>query len=339
FTTNRGRLVVYDLLKNKKTEGKYESFSSKPIFFEKKILVGTMSGKILTINTSAKSEDVIVLPRDYGPASYICLTKNEFYIGTWKGSILIYTRKGKKPFILNELRGQVGPITGIILRNGNLYSSAQDGTVRVWKLDEKKTIHIFKHTRPLQAMEVSDDGTLVIAAPVSQDLILWNTKNSPLPVLLKGHEYLVYSTAWSPDMKLIASASGDCTAKIWDPFERKELKTLVGHSESVFAVCWNPQGNLVATGSPDKTLRIWDVASGNCINIMEHSDTVYTAAWSPNGKYIATGSPEGTLTVWDANIGTMQAQLNFNEWIDSLEWTPNNEYIIVNNKYLVYVIE
>jgi WD40 repeat protein len=48
--------------------------------------------------------------------------------------------------------------------------------------------------------------------------------------------------AFRPDGQLLATASKDKTAKVWEAQSGKELLTLRGHSGSVFAVAFSPDG-------------------------------------------------------------------------------------------------
>jgi WD40 repeat protein len=50
---------------------------------------------------------------------------------------------------------------------------------------------------------------------------------------LEGHSSSVFSVAFSPDGKTLASASGDKTIKLWNLQTQKEIATLTGHSNLV----------------------------------------------------------------------------------------------------------
>ena len=90
-----------------------------------------------------------------------------------------------------------------------------------------------------------------------------------------GHVGAVYALAFSPDSRLLVSASKDSTLKVWNVADdavpaseakhkvsstRKfaaALETLPGHYDEVFAVDWAPNGASAASGSKDRTIKMW----------------------------------------------------------------------------------
>jgi WD40 repeat protein len=81
---------------------------------------------------------------------------------------------------------------------------------------------------------------------------------------LNGHSFYVSGCAFSPDGKLIVSASWDRTLKVWEAHTGALLRSLEGHSSSVTGCAFSPDGKLIVSASWDRTLRVWDAQSGEC---------------------------------------------------------------------------
>ena len=78
----------------------------------------------------------------------------------------------------------------------------------------------------------------------------------------------VFGVAFSPDGRLLATASSDETARLWDPATGDCLRTLTGHDSSVGGVAFSPDGRLLATAGSDGTARLWDPATGDCLRTL-----------------------------------------------------------------------
>lgn len=114
----------------------------------------------------------------------------------------------------------------------------------------------------------------------------------------------VQSLAFSPDGRLLASGSRDCTVKLWHVGTGRSIRTLSGHSRWVYSVAFSPDGSMLASGSADKTVRLWDVESGEEIRTLSgHSGCVRSVAFSPDGRILASADLAVIVKHWDLENG------------------------------------
>jgi WD40 repeat protein len=160
--------------------------------------------------------------------------------------------------------------------------------------------------------------------PAAEDALHQALLSSQVRETLKGHTKEVFSVAWSPDGKRLATASSDGTAKVWDAVGGRELLTLKGHTDSVFSVAWSPDGKRLATASFDRTVKVWDAISGQeLLSLKGHTSNVLGVAWSPDGRRLATASSDGTAKVWDAAGGRELLTLEgHTSNVSRVAWSP-----------------
>ena len=72
---------------------------------------------------------------------------------------------------------------------------------------------------------------------------------------MTGHQQLVNDVKFSPDSRLIASASFDKSIKIWDGKTGTFITTLRGHVQAVYQIAWSADSRLLVSGSADSTLK------------------------------------------------------------------------------------
>src|SRR5262249_45752491 len=143
---------------------------------------------------------------------------------------------------------------------------------------------------------------------------VWEAQTSTEICTLQGHTELVWSVAFSPDGKRIASGSQDQTVRVWDAHSGQTMRTLKGHNGPGWSVAFSPDGKRIASGSgiwdekkrefTSGEVKEWEVETGKeVLTLKGHSDLVTSLAFSADGTRLASGSDDKTVKLWDAQTG------------------------------------
>jgi WD40 repeat protein/CHAT domain-containing protein len=143
---------------------------------------------------------------------------------------------------------------------------------------------------------------------------------------LKGHKKHINSARFSPDNKLIVTASRDKTARVWDT-SGKLLAELKGHTDDVNSASFSPDSKLIITISEDETARVWDTSGKLLAELKGHTSDVNSANFSPDGKLIVTASDDKTARVWDIS-GKLLVELKGNLGVNSASFSPDGKRIL-----------
>ncbi|NWJ98529.1 MAG: protein kinase, partial [Chloroflexi bacterium] len=180
--------------------------------------------------------------------------------------------------------------------------------------------------QPFGKSQTADTTTTLRSSTLTPTLYL-NLQNST--PILTGHSYAVWTVAFSPDGKYLASGSYDKTVKLWDVNTAKELYTFKGHSDSITSVAFSPDGKYLASASQDKTIKVWDVSTTKELYTLKgHSYAVTSIAFSPDSKYLASASQDNNVKLWD--VSTTKELYTLKGHSDSV-WTvafsPDGKYL------------
>jgi WD40 repeat protein len=149
-----------------------------------------------------------------------------------------------------------------------------------------------------------------------------------------AHQGTLYTVAFSPDGKLVATGSEDNTARVFEAGTGREVARLA-HQDNVVAVAFSPDGRLVATRSADHTARAFEAGTGREVARLVLGEPVRDVGFVSGGRFLRAASGTTNLLITEAPVSAsdliaeacskLDRNLTRKEWMTYLGALPYRE--------------
>ena len=304
---------------------------------------------ITTLNSHTdKVNKVAFSPK--GQEEIIATASNDKTVKLWKrdGTLIQTLLPGRDPKQNDPKQGHTKQVNSVAFspERDIIATASNDKTVKLWKRNGEIINTIDNFESHLLDVNFSPDGKKLAVGSKNNTIAIFDRNGKLLQEIgsyseknKNGHKDWVRAVAWSPDNKIIASASDDNTVKLWElknnQFEYKE--TLEGHNSWVFDVKFSPDGNTIASTSNDKKLILWKRDANDTFKLSPqklkgHKGEVNSVSFSPDGKKIATVSEDKTIKLWNADSGEeLRTITGHNEDLYSVSFSTDSNILVVGS--------
>jgi hypothetical protein len=206
--------------------------------------------------------------------------------------------------------GPLAPVSAVAFSpNDKLLAAGSFGQVAIWDLTTAKPVKILTNVLgAVHDVKFNPTGTLLAVAggqPSGQgEVRLFQTSDWKLLNVLRGHDDVVFSVAFTPDGNRLATGSFDHTVGLWDVASHQKLKTYTGHSDFVYAVAFGPDGKKLASAGKDRIVRLVEIDTGKSLFTFSGMENdIMALAFSPDGKRVVSSGFETALYWWNTETG------------------------------------
>jgi WD40 repeat protein len=202
-----------------------------------------------------------------------------------------------------------------------LASGGRDGRMIVWDpAAGRKVAEYHGHAGWVEVVALSPDGRWAASAhepkettqarfglspfkTVPGTVKVWDATTGTERLTLGGHPSTVYTAAFSPDGKTLATASHDLI-KLWYAATGVERGQFQGNQASgTSALVFSPDGRTLAAAA-GSVIHLWDLTTGRVrCALTGHGDGRFGGlAFSPDGRRVVT-AVNTEVKLWDAESG------------------------------------
>lgn len=163
-----------------------------------------------------------------------------------------------------------------------------------------------KHQNWVTSVSFNKEGDILTSSS-DKTLILWSKEGRLLQDFGKVHDDTIWKATFSPNGKMIASASKDKTVKVWSKENGKwNLKPLLlNHSSPVRVVKFSPNGQIIASVDEDSNIKFWST-DGKPLNSIPANQGMLLSMSFKDDNTLATGGYDSTVIFWRSKDGTFK---------------------------------
>jgi WD40 repeat protein/serine/threonine protein kinase len=265
--------------------------------------VGSGNDPVLEFGTHEDKEVVGVL---YTPdGRWLLSYGRDAYIKRWDAAA------GK---LSTTWSGHVSQIetAAIAKRGSTLVVAGGDPSVHVHDWSAGKPIKPLEqdfHREPVcfYGVALSADGRLAASQEGRNEVSLWDVEAARVVRRLQGqHHNLVYSMAFSPDERNLATLGVDGELRLWNLSDGASTARVTGHVERSWCVTFSPDGRRVVTTGREGTVRIWDLhAWTEATALVAQLRSPRTIAFSSDDKGLAAFDVYGGAATYNVETGIL----------------------------------
>lgn len=210
-----------------------------------------------------------------------------------------------------------------------MVTGSSDHTAIIWSIREnyRPICRLRGHTAGV--LDVCIDELYIVTCSKDTTICVWDRASGELTKKLTGHRGPVNAVQMRGN--LLASASGDGMAKLWNLTEGLCVKEFSSRDRGLACVEFSEDGRTILAGGNDQVIYEYDTNTGDLVReLVGHRGLVRSLHLDSSNNRVVSGSYDMSVKVWDGRKGTNSAdgglKINFQGWTTSWMLAAKSDY-------------
>ena len=201
-----------------------------------------------------------------------------------------------------ELQGSSESVVGLGFSSNNqqLYSTSNDGIIRVWQLPAPPQRTLAPATAAITSFVVTSNQPTALAAAADGTLRLYDVNNGVVSRELAKQPRVIREMALQPAGQLLATIDDQSVLRVLNLADGATQGVLAGYTGALNRVLFHPGNQQLLTSGEDGLVRLWKLPVAT-IDTPGHTQPPTHIVSANNGQWFATASPDLTIRIWAAN--------------------------------------
>ncbi|KAG2343251.1 WD40 repeat-like protein [Suillus weaverae] len=190
---------------------------------------------------------------------------NQVLSGSWDGTARVWDVHVKNGKTVLTIRTGHKWVNAVIFSPDatNIATGGDKGNinicaVKIWSAKTGKLFNTLQHDDQVHSLAWTLDGKKLLSGSCGS-IRIFDTATWQEIAILKGHKHFVHAISLSQDERLLASASLDKTALLWNLDTNLQVGPPLQHEHFVRCVALSADGKVLVTGCQNNNAYTWDI--------------------------------------------------------------------------------
>ncbi|MCG9128057.1 hypothetical protein JT359_10700 [Candidatus Poribacteria bacterium] len=278
-------------------------------------ILNIYSGDILhTINTSYNTVEII----KFSPDGRILTSSDGKDIHFWN----IETG-----LLIDTITGHTDDLYAIQFSHNGKTLVSLDGYIRIWDIAKSTLQKIPSIEGTVSSVALAPDAKTLACATNDNEILLLDMGTNKSKIILKGHENEINHLTFSPDGKILASASWD-TIRLWDVITGDHITTITQDIDSRHKIRFTHNGDSLVFKDNESRVLFWNTETRKIDKEFElNRNSTNSIALSSNDKLLAIGFREDEIQIWDISTEKLLMTIQTSARTYDVAFSPDGKTI------------